>query len=251
MRPFLLALSLILLCAPHGLCASLRVVTEEWPPYNYTQDGAATGLMTEVVRATLDRAGIDYTIEVLPWARAYALATHAPNVLIYTIVKLPEREQLFRWVRLDGLNIEIYLLRPKYRTDIKLKSLEEAKAYRVGLTLNSAPHQFLLRQGFVEGVNLFPVNSEILNVHKSEQLHRRIDLATGDPLFEAFLLRQAGLPADYWVRLLPLFNTDTYMALSLGTPEEVMERVRTAFRRVCEDGVLDAVVAKYRRMLAQ
>lgn len=250
MRFLFLALSFLLLFAAPGPCASLSVVTEEWPPYNYAEDGAAAGLVTEVVRAALDRAGFDYTIKVLPWARAYSLALHDPDVLIYSMLKLPQREPLFQWVRLDGLGVEMQLFRPRHREDIRIETLDDAKAYRVGLTRDSAPHHFLLRHGFQEGVNLFPVSDELLNARKSEPGNNRIDLTTGDPLSQGYRLRQAGLPADYWVRVLPLFSTDIYMAFSLSTPPETVERVRKALRQLRDEGFINATRDGYLRRLA-
>lgn len=37
---------------------SLTIVTEEMPPFNYTENGNVTGMATEVVRAVLDRAAL-------------------------------------------------------------------------------------------------------------------------------------------------------------------------------------------------
>ena len=48
----------------------LEVVTEQYPPYNYEEDGQVKGVGTEVVEEVLKEAGIDYNIKVLPWARA-------------------------------------------------------------------------------------------------------------------------------------------------------------------------------------
>ncbi|MFP4030391.1 MAG: substrate-binding periplasmic protein [Desulfococcaceae bacterium] len=54
----------------------LRVGTDEWPPYEYTgPDGTVTGFSTDVVRAVMDELGMAYgEIQVLPWARAEAMA---------------------------------------------------------------------------------------------------------------------------------------------------------------------------------
>eukprot|EP00828_Plagiopyla_frontata_P029713 TRINITY_DN38511_c0_g1_i1.p4 TRINITY_DN38511_c0_g1~~TRINITY_DN38511_c0_g1_i1.p4 ORF type:complete len:132 (-),score=43.09 TRINITY_DN38511_c0_g1_i1:62-457(-) len=92
--------------------ADLRVVTEDWPPYNYSEHGKVTGVVTEVVLAALDRSDLDYTVEVLPWARAYKLARTEPNVMIYSILKLDSRAPLFKWLKLGNLSIEMYLFRP-------------------------------------------------------------------------------------------------------------------------------------------
>jgi len=75
----------------------LRVVTENWPPYNFfNQNDQIVGSSTEVVRAVLEKAGFSYSIEVYPWARSYSIAQNNSNVLIYTILRTPFRENLLK-----------------------------------------------------------------------------------------------------------------------------------------------------------
>ena len=245
MRAIILAGCLVVFLSTLAAAAPLRVVTEDWPPYNYTEDGKVVGLATEMVRAILDRAGVEYTLECLPWARAYGLALNDPGVMIYSILKVGDREPLFKWVRMDGLGVDMYLFRPQYRREITASSIDEAKAYRVGVTRESATHHFLLSKGFTENVNLFPVRSEFLNILKSEPQNGRIDLTTGDLSSVRHWLRMANKPDDYWEPLVPLFHRDLYMAFSLRTPDAVVERVRRACRKLGDEGGLKAIQDKF------
>ena len=81
--------------APKGHVA---VVTEDWKPYSFEEDGAVKGSATGLVRKVLERAGIDYSIKVYPWARAYSMALNDDDTLIFAIVRSGEREPLFNWV---------------------------------------------------------------------------------------------------------------------------------------------------------
>ncbi len=49
----------------------LTIVTEDFPPYNYEQDGKASGLSSEVVQAVLKEIGLQADIIFYPWRRAY------------------------------------------------------------------------------------------------------------------------------------------------------------------------------------
>lgn len=248
----ILVLTLILFFQLQPTCGaeSIRVVTEPWPPYTYSENGTTSGVVTEIVRATLDRTDLDYSLEVYPWARAYDMALNNKNVLIYSILKLPNRTNHFKWLKIDGLTIDMYLFSPKHRQDIQFDSLEEAKRYRIGVTRETSTHHFLLSKGFVEGKNLFPVNCEEQNTHKSKPESMRIDLTTGDRLSLAHWLSEADLPPDYWVARLPLFHEDIYMAFSHSTPDDIVDTVRRAFRKVKEEGVLKEIVDTYSHTLA-
>lgn len=242
----LLAVLAVPACPAQG--ADLRVVTEQWPPYTHVEDGKMTGVVSEVVLTALDRSGLSYTVEVLPWARAYKLARTEPNVLIYTILKLESRAPLFTWIKLDGLSIEMYLFRPKHRREIELRTLDDAKNFRVGVTRDTSTHHFLLNHGFKEGENLFPVRCEQLNLLKSQPGTRRVDLTTGDRLSTACALAEGGLPPDYCVPQILLFKEDLYMAFSRDTPARIVERVRRGLEAAQRDGTLDSAVEKYNHM---
>jgi len=53
---------------------TFRIITEEFPPYNYTDhDGKVVGISTEIVREMLKRLDHADNIEVMPWVDGYKL----------------------------------------------------------------------------------------------------------------------------------------------------------------------------------
>lgn len=247
-RKVFFAVIIVLVLAVSTQGSGIKVVTEEWPPYTCSNNNEIVGVVTEIVRATLDRSGLDYTIEVYPWARAYEMARSEKNVLIYSIFKLPNRVDQFKWIEIDGLSVNMFLFKPKHRNDIELKTLDDAKLYRIGVTRETSTHHFLASKGFVEGENLFPVNSEEQNSLKSTPDNERIDLTTGDKLSLARWLKLSGLPLDYWVEQVLLFQEDFHMAFGKETSDEVVEKVHAAFHEIKDEGTLDAIVGKYYQM---
>lgn len=248
LRKALWAILLVLVVTTTAYGESIKVVTEEWPPYTYSENDQIGGVVTEIVRATLDRSNLAYSIEIYPWARAYEIAKDEKNVLIYSIFKLPNREHSFKWIKIDGLSVNMSLFRPKFRNEMHLTSLEQAKKYKIGVTRETSTHHFLLSRGFVAGVNLFPINSEEQNSLKSRPQNMRIDLTTGDKLSLAHWLKASGFPPDYWVEQVPLFREDFYMAFGMETSDAVVETVRKAFAEMKSQGELKAIVDKYQRM---
>lgn len=225
----------------------ITVVTEDWPPYNYKENGEITGVSTEVVKATLEKTDLKWEIRMYPWVRAYKMASEDENTMIYTIFRLPEREKFFKWIKLDGLSTKMYLFSPKSRSDISVKTLEDAKKYRTGVTRKSSTHDFLLSKGFEEGVNLFPVKSEVQNALKADPSIKRIDLTTGDKLSLAMWVKEAGLPSDFWKEEVFLFKQDFYMAFGQKTSDNLVRKVSEAFKQIKADGTFDAIMEKYNK----
>ena len=120
---------MLLVSSVHAV--ELKVVTEDFPPFNYKERDKITGMSTEVVQEVLKEVGIKTKIEVYPWVRSYKMALNNKNILIYSIARTKHREKLFKWIgNISPYNVYIYKL--KSRDDIKFDSLESAKKYIFG-----------------------------------------------------------------------------------------------------------------------
>ena len=76
----------------------LTLFTEEYPPINYSEAGRASGLGSAIVSEIMQRAGIQASIEVVPWARGYRTVLSTPNTGLFVTARTPQREAAFRWV---------------------------------------------------------------------------------------------------------------------------------------------------------
>ena len=128
-------------------------VTEENRPVNFIQDGQVTGFSTEVVKAVLKEIDVECDFHVMPWARAYSTALHSENVLIFSILRTPEREQLFKWVGVVSPPDNSYLFALRDRK-LKIHSLSDALNYKIGTINGDAREQYLESKGFVKGLQL-------------------------------------------------------------------------------------------------
>ena len=148
---------------------NISIVTENWPPYNYEENGNLHGVSYEVVSAVLEELNISPKIDVYPWARAYSIALRDENTLIFSISRKAERETLFKWVG-SILKTQNYLFALSERSDIATNSLEDLKQYKVGAVREDIRDQYLSKQGF----DTEPVSKHYLNIKKL--MNNRIDL---------------------------------------------------------------------------
>ena len=241
--------ALALLCVtPHAAGQTLRVLTEEWPPFNFKTPEGASGVATEMARALLDDAGLAATPEFMPWNRAYQIAQHTPNVLIFTLARRPERELQFEWV-LKVSDRAMSLYRLKSRPEVKVSDLESAKQYRVGTGPKAdTSTQFLLRSGFVPGQNLESVQSESADQSNLRKLIAgRIDLMVSHPLTIAFTAQAIRFDGFRVERVLTLPEKDSgyWIALSKKSAPELLERLRAAVVRLEKDGGLENIRRRY------
>ncbi len=63
----------------------LLFVCEEYPPYQYKENGVIKGLDIQVIQAVCKDAGLQYRIEFYPWQRCIGMMTNktADGILEY------------------------------------------------------------------------------------------------------------------------------------------------------------------------
>jgi hypothetical protein len=141
------ALFLILILASPVSAVELTILTEEYPPFNYSQEGKITGVSTEVVQHVMAATGYEYTIKSLPWSEAYEKAQKEKNTLIYSISRRKKREPLLKWIGV--LTPTTYSVKAlSSRNDVKIDKLTDMKKYKIGTNADDAVETWLLGKGF-------------------------------------------------------------------------------------------------------
>lgn len=248
MRCGLAALALV---GAHAGAQPLRLVTEEWPPFNYQEQGQARGLGVEMAQALLTEAGLAVPrVEFFPWNRAYAMALHEPQVLLFTVSRTAQREPLFHWIARIAPR-ELWLYRLASRNDIALTQLDQAKAYRLGVgPLEDSSTQGLVERGFVPGAQLDSVQSadpDATNLQKL--LAGRFDLMVGNPLSVAYAMQKLHVPEDSvvpaykWV----MEGQGYWLALNSKSDPALVQTLQQAAKRLEQHGSLRALREQFLR----
>lgn len=230
-----LLLGLVLVCTG-ARATALQVVTEDYPPFSMVQpDGRATGFSVELVRLLLTRAGLVAEPQVMPWARAFAQAQGRPDVLIFSMARIPEREALFEWVvPLTETNLCLFSWQGRIRP---LANLKAAHGLQIATVNGDAGERILVEQGFVIGRELQSGAHYSLNLEKLKA--GRVDLWVANRAVVEHLARQAGY--DPRRDLVPAYcmpSYPVYLAASLGTSPAALARLRAAFVTLQQDGTL-------------
>jgi polar amino acid transport system substrate-binding protein len=85
----------------------LTIMTEDFPPFNYKEDGKAAGSAVDLLMQASAAVGkpIDNDkINVMTWARAYKAVQSGPNALLFSMTRTDTREDLFKWAGPIGAN---------------------------------------------------------------------------------------------------------------------------------------------------
>jgi polar amino acid transport system substrate-binding protein len=216
---------------------TLYIATEEAAPSSMEgSDGRVIGIATDKVRAALDRAGLAHTIVLLPWKRAYAAARTRGDACVYSTTRTPEREALFKWV--GPTDSAEWVLMARADRAIALRTLEDARPYRIGTYHGDARDAYLRSHGF----RVDPAPNDLTNPRKL--LLGRIDLWAAALRAGTPVLEQNG-----WAgRLVPVlvFNRiDVFLACNRAVPDEVVNRLNAAFVSLEREGALRRIERAY------
>ncbi len=243
MKKFILLLIVILL-PTWSFAIELKILTEQYAPFNYKDGNRVTGFTTEIVEAILKETGNEHLkIRLYPWQRAYNMIQEEPNILLFTMTRSAKREKIFKWAGPVAERVQ-WMWKLKKRSDIKIKTLEDAKNYTISVVPESSVCQYLISQGFVMRKHLRPVPHGSLLLKKllagRNELH--FDLKMG----MAYRLKLLGKSMDLVEPILALPSTgDYFLAFSLGTPDSTVNLFQNTLDKLKSNGTFDLIKTKY------
>ena len=86
-RLLLLALLALPCFSASASAQTVAFVTEEYAPFNYRDGKVIKGATVEQVEKVMADIGVDYTLDVMPWARAFSLARTTPMTCVFATAR--------------------------------------------------------------------------------------------------------------------------------------------------------------------
>ncbi len=218
---------------------SLSILTEEYPPFNFTQEGKLTGITTQVVQEITRRLGIGDNIEVVPWARGYERLSTEANVVLFSTARTPERESLFHWVGpIYSVRLGFYA---KKADSLHIDSLETAKRMEAIATYRAdIGEQTLEALGFT---NLDSSNSPQSCVRKL--ISGRVNLWFFDNIGAPKVAREAGIDPNEIEEVFTYKQNSSYIAFSKQTPLATVQQWQKTLDEIKADGTFHWLAQKW------
>lgn len=220
----------------------IKVVTEFLEPYQIKNpDGSLGGFSTDVVTALFEITEDQAEIEIMPWARAYEIALHKPNILIYSIAHTQIRDTKFHWIgALKEERLYFWGLKKHYtKTDYEVSAL---KNYKIAVSRNSNSAQYLTAQKFS---NIYQLANERQNMNML--FIDRVDLILATQITIETRAKSLGYDFNELQRLneVPALNNKLSIAFSLGTSPILIKKYQAAFQQLVNNGELARLKEKW------
>ena len=209
--------------------APVLIVTEDLPPLQIDKEGRLyDGLAYQKVKRLVNTAKLDATWLVAPWARAYNIALSTPNVLLFSVVRTPKREEKFTWIGQLFL-MDLFLVSLHSRR-IKATTLEQAKHLLIATKRSDVVLNYLEAEGFVTGKNMMVVRDT--KATYDALLKGRVDLVPANKIMiDSYCAKANCSLQDFNFSIsLPDMEQDFYLAVSKGSDPEVINALRQAYQ---------------------
>jgi polar amino acid transport system substrate-binding protein len=231
---------MIMLSLAGPCCAAPRphllITTESSPPSAMMGEGQVIGFATEKIRLIMQRVGISYEIEIMPWKRAYLLAQTQADTCVYSTTRVPEREAMFKWIGPTHEND--WTLFGRADRDYHIATIEDARKYRIGAHNGDVRSDALIAQGFI----VDSVQDRLSNPRKL--LVNRIDLWASSVRVGSAIVAENGWSGQI-VPVLTFKRTELYLACNNAVPDALVAKMNAALRAMNSEGVSGAIERKY------
>lgn len=234
----------VLLCTAVALAGAasaprrLHLLTETSPPVSMRAGNEVIGSGTEKVREIMARTGTGFTLELLPWRRAYTSVQQRDDACLFSTSRTPDRENLFKWV---GPTDEAeWVLLGRADRNFQLHTLEDARKLRIGTYHGDARDEYLRARGFL----VDPAPVDMMNPRKL--MLDRIDLWAASLKRGTTLLKNNSW-GDNIVPVLSFNRVGVYLACNPAVPDQLIDQMNAAAAAMARDGTMQRIDRKYEK----
>jgi polar amino acid transport system substrate-binding protein len=210
--------------------AQLRYYTEQYPPYNYIENGQIKGVSVELLSAITQKLGAQANtdqINLAAWTDGYQAALTQNNAVLFSTVRLPERENLFKWA--GPICTYQYALFSGWDRTTAVNSTAELKNYKIGVITDDAAIPLLLASG-VDRSQLVNETSAAVLIEKLA--HGTIDFWCYPEEVGRYISKQE--TGNYYAFnvVYRLKQVDLYYAFSTSTPDSTVNAFQVAINEL-------------------
>jgi polar amino acid transport system substrate-binding protein len=210
-----------------------------YPPLVYADQGKLWGVAPEMVVEIQKMVGDDSPLRDTPWLRGYEQTQKQPRQGLFAIVRIPEREKLFKWVGPIFGEGDYFFKRRG--SPLRIKTLEDARRVeRIGVRKDGYTHQALAAKGFT--------NLDVGPTYQSSYMklaEDRVDLVLMGERTYYYMVKRAGLDPHEFVRTECKFgDSAAWLAFSRDVPDETIQKWQNALDTLKKNGVYQQIMAR-------
>ncbi len=236
-------LPLLIFCTFNLLWGDLKIITNEEPPQNYTENGQITGIGTDIVKEIQKRVQDRSQIEVYPWARAVAISKRNPNTILFLAGKTKDREPYYTFI--GPILAKNYKLYGKANKNYNIDNIEDAKNIeKISCVMDDVREIFMREKGFF---NLIYAEDHL----KALQivLAGKSDLWASSDWESSIQMKSINQAPKKIQAYYTLYKNFNYIAINKKTDPKIIQNWQNAFHEIKQDGTMTKIAKKWSKKL--
>ncbi len=249
MKQYLIAFIFFIFCVVPSFAQSadtLKIVSLQYPPYQYIEDGIIKGCAYEIIEEVFKRLGYNFDMEIIPWSRALYSLQNGKADAVFTIYKTEEREKYLDFTKEVLINQEIALFKLKgSRIDFNgdFRSVRE----KVIGTVYSVNYGMKFDKALID-LSLQTVDSVDGEANFRNLLFNRVDLLINNVAGANYLIDMLDIHSKVEIIYPVIEAVPSFLAFSKhhdysGLKFEYEEELK----KLKQDGTYNKILAKYIR----
>lgn len=224
----------------------LVLMTENYPPFNFSQNDKLQGISVDLIEAMLKNAGSDKSrkdIQLLPWARGYHYLQNEKNACLFATTKTEEREKLFKWA--GPISDTTIVLTSRKDRKVSIKTPDDLKKYRVGAVIKDIGEQLLLEAGLTpKAIDSTGGTNAILKSIKKMNIGRMDAFAYEESVLK-WELKQQGFDVMQYETVYVLKTGELYYAFNSETSDQIIHKLQESLDELKRTGEYQKIRDKY------
>jgi polar amino acid transport system substrate-binding protein len=217
---------------------NIQLIIQEFAPYGYTNPKTKVieGYLTEKAQEIIKRSGATSSISSTSLARGLLATKTDANTCLLNLRRTPDRENLFTWV--GPLTTTDWVLYGRNNDKHHIKTLEDAKPYRIGSYKSSATGLELAELGYkIEFAASDDENPNLLMI-------KRIDYWIVAEPRGMVIAQDQGYGGDI-SKLVKYKSVDLYMLCNKELPKNKLDQLNRINKEIDNDGTMQKLLRKY------
>lgn len=204
--------------------SGIKIMTEEYPPFNYTENGQPAGTAVDLLLKATEAVGSPINkrqITVAKWARAYKTVAEGTNAMLFSAARTEDRESSFKWAGpID--EIRTVMFAKKSAGIGKIDDIANIK-YKVGVVRDDVGDSLAKAAGVPESMITRNSGSEAM---AKMLAGGRIDVWAYPEVAAIDFLEKAGENMDDYEVVYVLKSTKLYYAFSKDTDDSIVAKLQ-------------------------
>ncbi len=221
----------------------LIYLTENFPPHNYMKNGSIDGVSVEILELIWKKMGVSKTksdIALVPWARGIKRLENEPNIVLFGMGFSQDRAKKFHWAG-PYFSQTISLIAKKEKK-IRINTIDDAKAFQIGVVREDIGQQTLLKLGFDS--SKLDLSSDIDMLFRLFKYERFDLICYVENVFFDYAGRQ-DINGMLFETVIQIVSTNSGFGFSKKIPVSLIKQFQTALDQLKEENAIDIILKKH------